>query len=877
MAESIVVKKTYFTNADTAADAINKFIGSDYKEKNFPIIDDSSEMDASMKDIISSLNSVEPGWVEDNSKFEATENNVDTPDKANAVDSFKDFQNISNHSTEFANLLDGIRSMELFTTPAKFRTEIELFNDSSLFSIEDYVKGLFNSPDIQFPNSMNVDSEIERVTQYKPLTSDIPVITDETIQEAAEVNYFKDASPKHIKYDSKSKKFVLSDQLKKVVNDLVSKIDKCEETDELRDYFTSKEAAAAPDMFSSNVMPFILAKVYNNTSKYPNDDINVKDLEKFIKSYSSISGKNPGAKRFVNYDIFSTFKMDKEGTVNFLRDFLTLNLVNSENAKITNNGLLSCFNVFDSRIYLDTLYNLIPKEDKKDKFASEDSFVKFIRARINKNSRNSNVYAEDKAVTKPDNKTKTEKEVQEAAFISMKQFGDMSTTDMHLCEYYHAMLRTELDTLDSRLFTEGVSSIELGEEINTIIVETDAGKIPEYMQTRVKLSDEESPITITPVQAPDIPTNPIPDLAGSIDDKINGADGYDTMLGAGANTSGSNIVYNITNNYNSNNTTTIHKDRKNVVKNIDNSSGKSTTTDDHSTGKTVNANKTKTSHKFVKDSYNNHFPGKKGVEENMDEAFNNKYNSEDHNDTSAEENTSIPKPEDEGLDDENLQEFASGISVGQLFAFLEDGELTSQMTPRPEEPLSNGINTMQPPKSDLLTTAMDVDRNTLPFQQKAKKKIQKGVQTVDAFVKPITRAKQWLAGIVDTLIERKEDKVKAEIIENPSYRTTLFKAARLALKIGAFGILFTINGYIGAAYAIAQVSGFADRERMKKEVQREFGAEMDILKEKIEEARRLDTPESRQAAWQMMRIRSKMEGIVATTPKSVVKTSNTIV
>ena len=126
-------------------------------------------------------------------------------------------------------------------------------------------------------------------------------------------------------------------------------------------------------------------------------------------------------------------------------------------------------------------------------------------------------------------------------------------------------------------------------------------------------------------------------------------------------------------------------------------------------------------------------------------------------------------------------------------------------------------------------------------------------------------------------MERKEDKVKADIIENPSYRTKLFKAGRLALKLGLFGILFTINGYIGAAYAVANVASLADRERLKKEVQGEFAAEMKILDDKIRLADQDNTPESRKAKWEMMRIRSKMERIVTQTPKSVFKTTNTIV
>lgn len=910
MAESIVIKKSYFNNIETAVNAINQFVQSNYTAKNFPMLDNTSNMDSSMTRILGIMNSIEPEWISNPSAIDDVIASVNEAakgidignresvnelvtsdqaftDKMQAIISFLQFKSITDHFDEFEALLNGIYSFEVFTTPSKFRSELELFSRvqapmiiaklldnfaTPIFSISEYVNGLFESPDIEFPSIMNAETEIQRISQYQPLTSDVQVITDQTVQEAAEINYFKDAKPQHIKYDAKNDKFVLSDQIKKKVNKIISSLEECDDSSDLRDYFSSKDATDGPEMLTSSIMPFILAKVYNNTSKFPNDaNLDEKDLEKYIKSYSSIIDKNPGTKRFVNYDLFSTFKIDKLGTIDFVRDFLTLNLVNSPNARISNNGLLSCFNIFDSRIYFSTLYNLMPKESKKDKYATEDSFVKFHRARINKNSRNSNVYAEDKAVTKPDNDVETTKEVKEAAYITLKQMGDLTPTDMHLCEHFHRILYNELNSLDATIFTEGVSSIELGQ----IITESNDGGIPEYMQTRVKLSDGQPNVSVQSIPAPDVPMNPIPDLTSSIDSKVNLATDMDDILGNSnpgvvSAASGGN-TYNITNNYYNNSFNKKKVSRNKVYNNTDNSTDKTINKDDHSThdDHSSGANKSKTSNKVIRDSYNKH------INRVNDHPFNNNNNSEDRYDTS---NGSIYPPSNtpEGLDDENLQEFDSGIKVSDLFAFLEDGELTSQMDSL-EEPLSSGNVAIEKPRSDLLTTAMDVDRNTLPLQQKAKRKVEKGIQTVDAITKPVRRTKQWLAGIIDSLVERNEDKVKAEIIENPSYRTTLFKAGRLALKLGLFGILFTINGYIGAAYAVASVSKFADRERLKKEVQREFGAEMKILDDKIRLADQDNTPESRQAKWKMMRIRSKMEGIVSETPRSLYKSSKTIV
>ena len=866
MAESIVIKKSYFNNIETAVNAINQFVQSNYTAKNFPMLDNTSNMDSSITRILGIMNSVEPDWISDPSALDGVIASVNEAakgidignrdevndlvskdrsftDKMQSIISFLQFKSMTDHFDEFEALLNGIYSFEVFTTPSKFRSELELFSKvqapmiiakllenfaTPIFSISEYVNGLFESPEM----------------------------------------------PQHIKYDAKNDKFVLSDQMKKKINKIVSALEECDDSEDLREYFSSKDATDGPEMLTSNIMPFILAKVYNNKSKFPDEEnLDVDDLGKYIKSYSSITEKNPGTKRFVNYDLFSTFKIDKEGTINFVRDFLTLNLVNSPNARISNNGLLSCFNIFDSRIYFDSLYNIMPKESKKGKYATEDGFVKFHRARINKNSRNSNVYAEDKAVTKPDNDVETTEEVKESAYITLKQMGDLTPTDMHLCEQFHRILYNELNSLDATMFTEGVSSIELGQEI---FEEADGGKIPEYMQTRVKLSDEQPNVSFQSVPAGDIPMNPIPDLASSIDTKVNMSTDMDDLLGnsnpAVASAASGGNTYNITNNYYYNSFNKKKVSRNKVTNTTDNSTDKTINKDDHSThdDHSSGANKSRTTNKVTKDSYNKH------VNTHVDgEPFNNNNNSEDRYDTS---NGPIYPPSNtpEGLDDENLQEFDSGIKVNDLFAFLEDGELTSQIGSM-EEPLSSGNLTMQKPRSDLLTTAMDVDRNTLPLQQKAKRKVEKGIQTVDAVTKPVRRTKQWLAGIIDSLVERNEDKVKAEIIENPSYRTSLFKAGRLALKLGLFGILFTINGYIAAAYAVMSVSKFADRERLKKEVQREFGAEMKILDDKIRLADQDNTPESRKAKWEMMRIRSKMEGIVSETPRALYKSSKTIV
>ena len=126
---------------------------------------------------------------------------------------------------------------------------------------------------------------------------------------------------------------------------------------------------------------------------------------------------------------------------------------------------------------------------------------------------------------------------------------------------------------------------------------------------------------------------------------------------------------------------------------------------------------------------------------------------------------------------------------------------------------------------------------------------------------------------MNSLIKRDEEKVKAEIIENPSYRSTLFKAARLAIKIGAIGIATTINGYLGAALVAREASKLADKHRLKKEVQAEFRTEIEILDEKIELAAHNGNMQER---WKLMRIRNKMQDMIADSTKQTLKSKHSI-
>jgi len=1153
----IVIKKDYFDNIKTAIDSINSFFSSNYKDKDFPVVDIDFQLDSVIMTILSWFNSIDPTWIDNPNKIdavieslhEATEgmsgdiytqltndNNTLVLDHINAFIGFKALQFIGDNFTEFSKLINGIYTFELFTQPSKFKDVIDTFsqniplteiediigdNTYTIFDEKKYITGIFNNEQIKLPESMKLDSEINRFSSCNDLT-DIEILIDESVQEAAEVNYFEKTKPEHIKYDDNTGKFKISKQFEKIVDDMIYQLKQINSTSSLIEFFVDAPSRY-PDKFTSVVIPFILAKVFSNPKKYEDEDMNQENLKKYTDSYDSIVNKNNGSKRFKNYDIFSTYKTDKEGTLKFLEDFLKLNLVNDEEAYISNNTLLTIFNIFDSRIYLDIMYNILPDSVKGRETLDEDGFVKKIRARINKNSRNANLYKSDNKVV-DGNETPTTEKVQEYVFNGLKELGDMSIEDMQFCEQFHSIINDEISTLGDVMYNKGLSQIaidhyigesydifqegffssravarvqknnkqkiidsieskygvklseefknfsyskypgtnyvvqiyplddsyfrrsnsdysgikvpegmypigcfvfkyhadnksigkntellsdnsgsiftkafskgrrklekvsnslyefmdeifdkkldilepeknitcvysyykdnkimwtdpipviwdksisgeiyigtyklliskftlglfrdipsilkkldidegvefknikfceysklgciikymfvdnsgskyELSEKINIIgnktetqyeinkngstihfqesyIQEQELGDIPDYMRNRINLSDESgnSPnVTMTDVNLPpDVPLNPIDDLASSIDSKIQGDGDLEDMLGSGGKSKGRNIVYNITNNYNNsfnrdsnNTTTTTHNDS---------STGKSTVT--NTTTHNTNSNNDHSSNKTTKTDNSSR--------KKINKDSNNNNNGNNPNDTKDFNNT---------IRDSN-QTFSSGHTIQEVFAFLES-----------EEPLSDGGNAGKPPKGDLLTAAMDMDRKTLSTQQSAKKKVQKVVNTGKAVLKPVARTKQWLTKMVDSLIKRDEDKVKSEIIENPSYRTALYKAMRLSIKCGLTGVAFTISGYLGATYLVVQGAKLADKQRLKKEVQEEFTTELEILNDKIERASREDTPESRKAVWQMMRLRSKMERMATDSPRSKIKHPHTI-
>lgn len=1252
MAENIIIKQEYFTNIQTGINSLNEFFMSGFKTKNFPVLDGDFVLEPTIERIISKLNGVDPTWLEDSNKVHdiiqtindnlkdinpvdgvyqtiVNSNNKMMLDMIDAFIGFKTLQFIADHFQEFGKFVNGIYTFEIYTKPSQYIEILDLFGrvipldeitgldiEEKIFDEKLFVDGIFTSTQIELPASLDVEIETERIANRQDLQN-IEVLVDDSVQEAAEVNYFENSKPAHLKYNEKTGKFMISKQFETKVNKLISALRGCDTTDDLIKLFDATKDVPEPDNFTGVVIPCILAKVYSNPKKYYNENYDKGKMDNYIKSYKSIIDTNNGAKRFQNYDLFSTFKTDKEGTIKFIEDFLKLNLINDENASISNNTLLTIFNIFDSRIYLDIAYNMLPDEKKKEKF--ENQFVTEIRSRINKNSRSKNVYKEPE--TTDGDKPDTSETVSEYMINTINSMGDVSISDMTYCEQYRDAVINEINSIDDHIFNNGISPVlineYIGESFNDInnhldglfmeanvskkretfqqgvcslmanmeeivkldkqhrwnansfgtkytttvnpicflvpisgspfksserhtnikqvyystskaaknklgtftveqlrvikelnglvgdlwasvklfwvnprnwlkqfnlfkndkkqkrtekiadiarhivalkpkldfiinndnfvtesyyddindhifqeattetnharfktafdllirdmqkIVELDkkkqwtnnaclssfkgetkgnvkqalkyanrcvsgscgkiedtdkssveslieklenmlktvnlvninpligknineskpvkqiaiiaadivnmksdfdflnnapqkadksddskeaendktvqestimdfdqfqmimeqnnTGDIPEYILGRLKMSDDLN-TTVTPTPLPSgVPQNDLNDLADSIDAKLDTGGNLDDMIGSGfqynpnKEKADGKIVVNITNNY----TNSFNKDSGNTTTN---------TNDDHSTGKTTNTSNSNNSTNSHNDSshdnridkssrktvssdtdHSNKYSSSSSTVSTNTNAANNNYNSNDSVDT-----------KDSPTAKDGEQKLSSGQTIQEMFMFLES-----------KEPQSFGNDAGKPPKEDTLTKAMDKDRKSLAKQQKAKKGVQKIANTGKAVLRPITRTKQWLTKVVDSLIRRDEDQVKAELIENKSYRSAIFKASRLALKLGIVGVAYTIQPWLGITAAGIEGLKAIDRQRLKKEIQDEMEIEIDIINDKIA---KLDTnnPEDLKLKYKYMRMKKTAEQYLINAPKSTIKRSKSV-
>lgn len=1229
--KNIIIKQSYFTNIQTSINSINEFFSSQFKTKNFPVLDEGLDVDPTVERILSRLNAVDSSWVFDENKFQDMLNTINSElekidpeggvyqtliDSNNetliqAVESyigFKVLNMIADNFDAFTKFINGIYTFEVFYKPSEYNDALNVFDqfiqfdevpaldlEEKIFDDGFYVDGLFKNGDVSIPDELTVESETERITNRQDLEG-YEILVDDTVQEAAEVNYFENFKPVYIKYSESLKKYIVADQFKKWIDEFIAGLRKCDSTDDLNKFFSDSAWSDSLNLQPTGgaVAPFILVKVFNSTKKFPFDWFCDNTCEDYAKSYDSILEQNAGARRFQNYDLYSTFKSDKEGTIKFLEDFLKLNLVNDDDASITNNTLLTIFNIFDSRIYLDIMYNISPDSVKKEKL--EDAFVREIRGKINKNSRTKTAYTEEapKETDETGAPTEVEPETTESVteYVSMElmKFGTMTHNDMRYCDQFAALIEKEIDTIDDRMYNEHVSPIlvdeyigesydvdtlhdfymeasvpqrrirlqsalsslmedcetivnmdkkhqwnnntfsrkyrtttsmflcflcpnlqgateshtnikqlhhwlkkavngkageitneqrhvlqelyqhvadmwgtvklfwlnprnwlkninltqntgmqnrvkrmaeiakqivamkpqlgfilndenfvneyafmeqftdeyimeatteenhnrlntavgilmddmkrivklskekkwtnnaclsmfRAGETLNNVkqarkyvdraiagsggvkvdnidklkellvkikellttvkgmkfnplvhknvkesmgaqkvamlageIVkiesslsflkdapvkerptdkkeETEAvtessvmdfdefmvvmegapedGSIPNYMKNRIALSDDMKTSTV-PVGIPDgVPQNPVPDLVDSINTKLDTkSDNINDMLGSGytpqTKSEEARTVINITNNY----TNSFNKDSNNT-----------TTSTDSSTGKVINTTTTNTNSN--NDSSNN-----------KDASHNKRTTTSTSNktDKSGSNNNNNSSTSADLKDSKNEKKFSNGKTVQEMFMFLES-----------KEPQSGRSDAGKPPKEDSLTKAMDRDRKLLPKQQGAKKATTKVLNTGKAVLKPVSRTKQWINNVVNSVIKRDEDQVKAEMFDNPSYRSAVLKAARLATKLGLTGVLTALNPYLGVAYVGVQGLKLADRKRLREEMGEELMTELEVTEQKIRDLSGHTSPEALKQKYELMRTRQKLIDKIPQTKRSHIK------
>ena len=901
----------YAENNVKAAKALIDFFQSDCKHKNFPVLEDSeAEIHPCLVYIMRWINYVNPAWLKDSSTMEkAIDMLHHLPQKMGETDNiledlyanesesiireinsyigYQMIQYILNHKKDFEDLMDGFSGpVIIWQTPSPYKKSRELFSrpidlgeisditkgqEYHIYSDEALVKAQHNSEYIKLPKNLSYEKDLKRVKSnqdykgdqirsimyqdeegLKDLLQKEPIV----FKEQAEINFFSMVNPNHIRYHQN--RFQPSQQFVTVIKNLCNGLQKCNTPEDVKNFLNDKNNHINPDDYTSMVLPSILAKVFADEKQFQNRLFNEKNLKKYTDSYASIMKQNSGAKNFQPYNLFTFFKEDKDATIKFLEDFLSMRLVSDPNAYIHNHGLLVMFNIFDSRIYLDILYNVLPQSEKKGEYETEDGFVKAVRKRINDNSNKSNPYTKPDKQQKIANEIMTSQEVSEYASVMMKRLGNYTEADYpYIGDILDRICYLEASTLPDKAFSMGIDSHELEQQIfnegkyaNLASVYGISGKLPSYMSDRIKQTDQQgAPDTsIEDTELPDdVPQNDLDTLLDSIDDRVDEVDespkndmedgfGKDATVTPKSKDKESNIVYNITYNYhNSNNTTN--------------------TTDSHNT--TIDRSVNKTTGGTSKSVYN---PKKKAVkpQKPLQSQGSNNYN----NDTSSSDtNDSTSKTPSEKVDT-----FSTGKTTQEVFAMLQSAEplLVGEGAQLGAQQVSNELDVPLPgwmtgqnekPKQSLNTRLQDLDREMLPYTEKVKKAGSEVVQTGKMIKRPFDRIRDWLYQTAKDASLKDEETQKRRILEDKNYRTTAKKAFHIACDLKLYQIAFMLAPSLGfLALGVGAAKG-ADKSRLKKEVQKDFVTEIEIIDDKIKTA---DYNGDKEAKWELMRIRRRM-------------------
>ena len=161
------------------------------------------------------------------------------------------------------------------------------------------------------------------------------------------------------------------------------------------------------------------------------------------------------------------------------------------------------------------------------------------------------------------------------------------------------------------------------------------------------------------------------------------------------------------------------------------------------------------------------------------------------------------------------------------------------------------------PESDhpIKDTFTDIDRVLVKKQQETKKKVQDIHNAGKAFIKPAIRAKETIANTIAKWKDNDETKLK-ERMADPVARKNLFSALKTSITIGSLAKAGLLFNPIFAFLAVTKHVGKNKREyRIRNEMLGELKTELEIIDEKIEDARR--NGDNRQK-YQLMRLKNEI-------------------
>lgn len=162
------------------------------------------------------------------------------------------------------------------------------------------------------------------------------------------------------------------------------------------------------------------------------------------------------------------------------------------------------------------------------------------------------------------------------------------------------------------------------------------------------------------------------------------------------------------------------------------------------------------------------------------------------------------------------------------------------------------------PESDhpIKDTFQDIDRATVKYQQKAKKKIQDIQNVGRAVAKPVNRTKQWLTKMVIEWKDKDENRLK-EKMADPHTRSNLFSAISTAIKYGALLKAGLLLNPIFLGLSLFNHHNKKSKEfRIRNEMIGELKTELEVIKEKKKEA---DYRHDYKEKYQLMRLENEIK------------------